>query len=358
MDAVEEAVVMMGDMRCCVSHQQTRQLLHNKFVVVLGDSNLRAVYKDLVLLLQKDKYLTQTQLKTKGETTFEQDRLIEGGCLSPLHNGTSYREVRQFQSPHHLVRFYFVTRVYSSYMRSILEDFRRGTKPDLVIINSCLWDISRYGRDWVSQYKRDLSQFFQHIDGVLPDEALVIWTQTMPLAEQIRGGFLVPEISHRAPAMSHNVIEANFYSATLADAYDMDVLDLHFLFRFSLRHRAKDGIHWNAIVHRRISSMLMLHVAQAWGVSLSDPVIPPPAFGSHHQVQPLAGGLTGESLTNLSAPATRRPPARTPPQHQRLFTYPKGSNRHDTCVMRRRRRRRHYNPYADQRRPGGSYCAV
>ncbi|KAM8881582.1 PC-esterase domain-containing protein 1A-like [Synchiropus picturatus] len=247
-----------------------------------------------------------------------------------LHNGTSYREVRQFQSPHHLVRFYFVTRVYSSYMRSILEEFRRGTKPDLVIINSCLWDISRYGGDWVSQYKRDLSQFFEHIDRVLPDEALVVWTQTMPLAEQIRGGFLVPEISHRAPAISHDVIEANFYSATLADAYDMDVLDLHFLFRFSLRHRAKDGIHWNAIVHRRISSMLMLHVAQAWGVSLSDPVIPPPAFGSHHQVQPPAGGLTGESITNFSAPATRRPPAMTPPQHQRRFHYPMADYRQDT----------------------------
>lgn len=76
--------------------------------------------------------------------SFEQDCLVEGGCLNQMHNGTAYREVRQFQSAHHLVRFYFVTRIYSRYMQSILEDFRHGLKPDVVIVNSCVWDISRW----------------------------------------------------------------------------------------------------------------------------------------------------------------------------------------------------------------------
>lgn len=75
--------------------------------------------------------------------SFEGDTIIEGGCLNELHNGTSYKEVRQFRSDHHLVRFYFVTRIYSYYMRSVLEDFRRGLKPDVLIVNSCVWDISR-----------------------------------------------------------------------------------------------------------------------------------------------------------------------------------------------------------------------
>lgn len=76
--------------------------------------------------------------------SFEQDCLVEGGCLSQMNNGTEYREVRQFQSDHHLVRFYFVTRIYSRYMQSILEDFRHGLKPDVIIVNSCVWDISRW----------------------------------------------------------------------------------------------------------------------------------------------------------------------------------------------------------------------
>lgn len=69
---------------------------------------------------------------------------MEGGRLGQMNNGTAYREVRQYRTDHHLVRFYFVTQVFSRYMESILADFEQGIKPDLVIVNSCLWDISRY----------------------------------------------------------------------------------------------------------------------------------------------------------------------------------------------------------------------
>ncbi|XP_067379195.1 PC-esterase domain-containing protein 1A [Channa argus] len=255
-----------------VSHQQARQLLHNKFVVVVGDSIQRSVYKDLVLLLQKEKYLTLNQLKNKGEMSFEQDHLVEGGCLGEMHNGTAYREIRQFQSPHHLVRFYFVTRIYSCYMQSILEDLRNGLKPDVVIVNSCVWDISRYKSTWTDDYKNHLCKFFDELRGTLPKETLVIWSLTMPLGERIRGGFLVPEIQHKASHLRFDVIEANFYSATLADAYGMDVLDLHFNFRFSLHHRTKDGAHWNALAHRKITSLLLQHIAQAWGIIMPCPL--------------------------------------------------------------------------------------
>ncbi|KAK7909374.1 hypothetical protein WMY93_014058 [Mugilogobius chulae] len=256
-----------------VSQQQVVKLLHNKFVVVMGDSIQRSVYKDLVLLLQTDKYLTVNQLRSKGEMSFEQDCLVEGGCLSSLSNGTGYREVRQYQSDHHLVRFYFVTRVYSSYMKSILNDFRRGPKPDVVIVNSCVWDISRYNCEWIDDYKENLHLFFDELNGVLPMETLVIWNITMPLAEKIRGGFLVAEIEHKMPRLRSDVIEANFFSGTLADGYGLDVLDLHFQFRFSLQHRAKDGVHWNAIAHRQISCLLLEHMSQAWGITLPCPLL-------------------------------------------------------------------------------------
>ncbi|XP_030285945.1 PC-esterase domain-containing protein 1A-like [Sparus aurata] len=249
----------------CVSHKQASQLLHNKFIVVLGDSIQRSVYKDLVLLLQREKHLTHEQLRSKGEMSFEQDCLVEGGCLSQMHNGTQYREVRQFRSDHHLVRFYFVTRVYSDYMQSILEDFRHGLKPDVVIVNSCVWDISRYS-GWMETYKENLQKFFIELKETLPEETLVVWSLTMPLGEKIKGGFLVSEIEHKAPQLRNDVIEANFYSGTLGDFYGMDVLDLHFQFRFSLQHRTKDGVHWNALAHRRITFLLLQHIAEAWGV--------------------------------------------------------------------------------------------
>ncbi|TDG99853.1 hypothetical protein EPR50_G00198360 [Perca flavescens] len=295
------------EMMKCVSHQQASQLLHNKFIVVMGDSIQRSVYKDLVVLLQKDKYLTAKQLRSKasdvlranvhqGEMSFEQDCLVEGGCLNTMHNGTGYREIRQFQSAHHLVRFYFVTRVYSGYMQSILDDFRQGLKPDVVILNSCVWDISRYNSSWLDNYKENLHTLFDELKVTLPKETLVVWNLTMPLGERIKGGFLVPEIEHKVPQLRYDVIEANFYSGTLADAYGMDVLDLHFQFRFSLHHRTNDGVHWNALAHRKITSLLLQHSAQAWGVTMPCPL----TAVDHAEV-------TAQQAENATKPAERHP---------------------------------------------------
>jgi len=61
-----------------------------------------------------------------------------------MTNGKDYREVRQYVSPQHLIRFYFVTRVYNGYVETIFADFYKSLKPDIVIVNSCLWDISRF----------------------------------------------------------------------------------------------------------------------------------------------------------------------------------------------------------------------
>ncbi|XP_070978104.1 PC-esterase domain-containing protein 1A [Oncorhynchus clarkii lewisi] len=254
-----------------VSQQQASQLLHNKFVVVLGDSIQRSVYKDIVLLLQKDKYLSLAQLKSKGEMSFEQDILVEGGRLGQMTNGTEYREVRQFRSDHHLVRFYFLTRIYSRYMQSILRDFEDGLKPDVVIVNSCLWDVSRYNPKWHDEYQENLHKLFDKMNSILPPECLVMWNMTMPLGKRIVGGFFVPEIEHRGATLCYDVIQANFYSSKMADAYGLDVLDLHFQFRFSLEHRMKDGVHWNSLAHRRITTLLLQHAAEAWGVVLHCP---------------------------------------------------------------------------------------
>ncbi|XP_074479326.1 PC-esterase domain-containing protein 1A-like isoform X5 [Sebastes fasciatus] len=353
-----------------VSHQQASQLLHNKCVVVLGDSIQRSVYKDLVLLLQKDKYLSRSQLKSKGEMSFEQDCLVEGGCLGEMHNGTEYREVRQFQSDHHLVRFYFVTRVFSSYVQRILEDFRKGLKPDVIIINSCVWDISRYNSSWHDTYKENLHKFFDDLKGIVPEETLVIWNLTMPLGERITGGFLVPEIKDKAPHLRYDVIEANFYSGILADAYGMDVLDLHFQFRFSLQHRTTDGVHWNAVAHRRITSLLLEHSAQAWGVvmpcaltavehtedsaqkpakeNVSKPAVRHPSRGRYNGYrEAFFGDAVAYGYLNFE---NQRPCHMPPPHFRNGFDYrPPYDERHQRNVMRSRHARPHYAPYTHHR---------
>nr|XP_028598780.1 PC-esterase domain-containing protein 1A [Podarcis muralis] len=248
------------------SSKEAHQLLHNKFVVILGDSIQRCVYKDLVQLLQSDSLLTASQLKSKGELRFEDDHLVEGGVLGSLHNGTRYREVRQYRTGHHLVRFYFLTRVYSEYVESILEDFQAGPKPDVLVLNSCVWDVSRYGPSSMKAYRKNLETVFNRLDAVLPASCLVIWNMTMPLGPRVTGGFLIPELQHLSKTLRNDIIEGNFYGATLAGFHLFDVLDLHFHFRFDLRNRVKDGVHWNNVVHRRITNLLLTHVADAWRV--------------------------------------------------------------------------------------------
>ncbi|XP_041925557.1 uncharacterized protein LOC121689641 isoform X2 [Alosa sapidissima] len=286
-----------------VTHQQASGLLHNKFVVVLGSSFQRGVYKDLVLLLQKDNYLSLSQLKNKGEEQFEKDELLKGGRKGQLSNGTQYKEVREYTSDHHLVRFYFITRVYSEYVQRILEDFKNGLKPDLVIVNSCVWDVSRYGRQWEPDYLENLNTFFGKLRTILPDEALIIWNLTMPLGKTIIGGFLVPEIAEFGPSLRFDIIEANYCSTTLASVYGLDVLDLHFQFRFSLQHRMKDGVHWNAVAHRRITCLLLAHVANAWGVELP-PSQPPKGLNQRFSSEDVATKAMYQQPRKAQRPVT------------------------------------------------------
>ncbi|KAM4882772.1 PC-esterase domain-containing protein 1B isoform 1-T4 [Thomomys bottae] len=248
---------------------EVQQLLHNKFVLILGDSVQRAVYKDLVLLLQKDCLLSPSQLKARGELSFEQDELVAGGQWGHMHNGTHYREVRQFCSDHHLVRFYFLTRVYSEYLEDVLRELQGGEHaPDVVIMNSCLWDISRYGPHFWPSYQQNLESLFSRLDQVLPKSCLLVWNTAMPVGKKIKAGFL-PRKGPPAPKTA-DVLTANFYSSQAARKHHFDVLDLFFHFRHFKKYLQGDGVHWNEHAHRHVSHLLLAHVADAWGVDLPD----------------------------------------------------------------------------------------
>ncbi|XP_062992132.1 PC-esterase domain-containing protein 1A-like [Elgaria multicarinata webbii] len=249
--------------------KEVRQLPHNKFVVILGDSIQRSVYKDLIRLLQNDSLLTSSQMKAKGDLRFENDRLIEGGVLGGLHNGTHYREVRQYRTSHHLVRFYFLTRVYWPYLESILDDFRTGLQPDVLILNSCVWDILRSVATTVKEnaLHKTPGAFRISSECLTTVASRVIGTGSMCVSPPSPNTLRLPAQGF----LRNDVIEGNFHGATLAGFHLFDVMDLHYHFRLDLRNRAKDGVHWNNVVHRRITSLLLAHVAGAWGVALPDP---------------------------------------------------------------------------------------
>ena len=63
------------------------------------------MYKDMVKLYQKNEHLTDHQLKLKGEPTFENDRLLEGGQFGTMSNDTTYTEVRYEINPYLYISF-------------------------------------------------------------------------------------------------------------------------------------------------------------------------------------------------------------------------------------------------------------
>ncbi|KAJ7327285.1 hypothetical protein JRQ81_017044 [Phrynocephalus forsythii] len=265
------------------SSEEARQLLHNKFVVVLGDSIFRSVYKDLVYILQTDEMLSLDQLKNKGEETFANDHRVE---FEGLRRGCNYCEVRQYHTDHHLVRFYFITRAHSPYMESVLDDFKKGLEtgltPDVLIISSCLWDLNRYQDNFsqeppipkaLKEYRQNLAVLFEKLNGLLPSSCLIIWTTAMPIKQKTYGSIFAGNIK----SSPEDIIEANFYSACLASCYNLDVLDLHFSFRFLLQHQYKDGVHWDHWVHRCITKLLLTYMAKAWGVELEKRELDPGA---------------------------------------------------------------------------------
>nr|DBA22427.1 TPA: hypothetical protein GDO54_013456 [Pyxicephalus adspersus] len=184
-----------------LSSADVRKLLHNKYVAVLGDSIQRSVTKDPVKILQNDEFRTEKQLKGK---------------------------VHHYRTDHHPVRFYFLTRVSSEYIESVLANFQHGPQPD-VIINSC--------------------------GEVLSPKCLVIYNMSMSV------GFKAGEVlEYPIPNVRWDIIEVNFYTATLAYLHQLDVIDMHFHLRFELRSRVKDATHSNQLAHRKYTCILMAHI--------------------------------------------------------------------------------------------------
>ena len=247
------------------SSEGVRDVLLNKSVVIIGDSVQRGIYKDLVLLLQTDQFLEDVHLKTKGEKNFSNDELIDGGQMT---NSTDYIEVRQYHTPYHRVRFYFVTRCYGHYMETILADLT--TEPsDIVIMNSCLWDISRYGPfpTAMEEYKVNLQNLCVRMKQTLPDQCLFIWNTALPVGKKLNGGFMTHDIKWMENHLTYLVDGANSYAVKVMVHHGFDVKDLHYHFANPAQQlglHAPDGIHWDPRAHRNITFIILRHICRAW----------------------------------------------------------------------------------------------
>ncbi|CAD6186117.1 unnamed protein product [Caenorhabditis auriculariae] len=254
-----------------------RALLADKHVLFIGDSLIRGIYKDLILFLQNNELTTHEVLRKSNEVSTYGDRQID---IIPLELNKVFQQAREYQSDFHLIQYVFTSRA----MRYDLEKLvlmieKSGERPDIVVMNSALWDMTRYRYDreeddedcTYEEYLHRLSIFLRLMRTVLPPDAMFIWV-TMPLISaplkdrgfQFHGN--QPWSREEFEYGRMKCLEGNYRAVQLVRNAGFDVLDLAFYFNQQafFPMRTSDGVHWGNVACRFMTQMLLGHIVNAW----------------------------------------------------------------------------------------------
>nr|DBA22417.1 TPA: hypothetical protein GDO54_013446 [Pyxicephalus adspersus] len=107
----------------------------------------------------------------------------------------------------------------------------------------------------LQMYKTNMDHLFIWLTKVLSPKCLLICNTSVSI------GFKAGEVlEYPILNVRWDIIEGNFYSITLADLHQLDVIDLHFHLRFKLRSRVKDSTHSYQLAHRKYTCILMAHI--------------------------------------------------------------------------------------------------
>ena len=286
----------MGDI---FMSKEAREALKGKHVAVIGGSNMRGLYKDIVWLLNDDSFIPVEVLGEKCEMNFpdfnskrwinkvtqvkkepskrlrkkfenNQDFLCKN---SSLHSGREYEEPRfyTYEKKAILINYLFVTRVWSP----ALDKWLRGReeaqqcKLDLIIMNSVLWDVNRWGPNGIDDFKKNLAKLLTCVKSVLAEDGIFIWMTAQPGSPELHSKAMeTPGLEFQKKTTRYNIIEANFYAAHKVAEAGFDVIDLHYYFLLQTFRRNNDGIHWTPEANRFASNLILTHVALSDGKTL------------------------------------------------------------------------------------------
>ncbi|XP_068710134.1 PC-esterase domain-containing protein 1A-like [Montipora foliosa] len=253
--------------------EDVHELLENKKLIVIGDSIQRSVYKDLICLWTQEnsRYLSEQELRAKGELSFLGDKLLQGGKLEgKMVNGVGYREVRQFSGEKVFFKYYFVTRCYSEHMMSILNELKTW-QPDVIVMNSTFWDLHHYGDTDMSQYRENLEKLMNEINEAFSARLVFIWNGALPLAERCKGGFLRKGF---LTIPVDKIKTANNFAWLATNQRSKIYLDLFTELKDNdTFQQAEDGIHWGMRAHRKISNLILTEICKAWNRRIPAPPV-------------------------------------------------------------------------------------
>ncbi|CAF3582870.1 unnamed protein product, partial [Rotaria sp. Silwood2] len=201
------------------------------------------------------------------------DTLLEGGVYKNLASGIEYEEKRVFLANIFLVKFIFLTRCRNEITSRIFEEFKKDPeKPDLVVINSTLWDISRYGENGEKDFKINLPICFDELRAATSPTTIILWLTALPISAEPNAVVFDEKYRPENKYWRTQFLHMNAFSAELAKTKNCEVLDVHYLFRQNPEMRDADGCHWNSNGHRLITSYIAQTVSLIWHVPYIDRV--------------------------------------------------------------------------------------
>ena len=91
----------------------------------------------------------------------------------------------------------------------------------------------------------------------------------MPFSKDARG-VLDETRSEKKSFLRIRIFDVNTFSSELAKKYNFQVIDLHYLVRKRVQHRCRDGMHYNALIHREITTHIARYIS--YGLNKNLPI--------------------------------------------------------------------------------------
>lgn len=227
-----------------ISLQKVQDIFRNKHVLILGDSIMRGIYRDICCLLSNNSRLLQNE-----ELIFNRHKIRQynsfGDEITLLHvdrtNSTLNREQRVLQSDqyHFNVCYTFNSRVWNTQIENLLPSMKNY---DLIICQSFIWDLTRYNDNDGSIYLSNLDLFLSKVQQVNKN---VLWV------------LLPPSKTNRAEHINKLITKLNPSIIEILQKHSINTLNLAESLENHPNLRHSDGIHFAPYGHRLISEQLI-----------------------------------------------------------------------------------------------------
>lgn len=269
-----------GTLKNLYSHARGLEVLVDKTIVFLGDSVMRGMYKDMVKYIKCGDMLKDHESKRKGELSFHDDILVYGGDkLAKKTNGKEFREYRVIKLDNGIIiKYHYICRAYNDHVESIVENFV-SDPPDIVVVNSCLWDLHRYEkRSAMEKFRENVLTLAKKLSALrVPaadgesKEPLLIWTTTPPCECDVPIIEDFTEVSddphaYNFTAQIDELNSANIWLGQMLPRYTFNVVDLGTVMAKAIHNRERDGVHWNSVANRMYTMLILsrveLHLAK------------------------------------------------------------------------------------------------